>query len=232
MGLNATGAVATVGGQRRAGGRYRVARRAIGPTFCRSRGGGTIDESPDVFQLIDRAQAGSTLDADQLFSVLYQELHRLAERQLRREGADLSIGPTTLLHEAWLDMSGRGGTTFPDRGRFMAYAARAMRALIVDYARRSRAQKRGGRGSAITLTSDESANDQGLRLDPRALEGLSDALEELADVDPQLAQLVDLHFFCGFSLPEIAEHRSVAPRTVQRDWQKARLLLHRFIQEG
>ena len=164
-----------------------------------------------------------------MFSAMYHELHRLAEKQLRSGGPDLSLGPTTLLHEAYLGLAARGSARFPDRGRFMAYAARAMRGLIIDYARRARAKKRGGILRDITLTSGDSIVPATLRPDAAQLEALSDALNELSAVDGELAQLVDLHFFCGFSLQEIAQHRDVSERTVQRDWRKARLLLHRLI---
>lgn len=192
----------------------------------------TIPDQPDVLQLLGSADIESGGRADQLFAALYSELHRLAERQLRRGVGDLSIGPTTLLHEAYLDLAGRAGTNFPDRARFMAYAARVMRGLIIDYARRSRAEKRGGGAARITLTALESTAPASARPDARELEALSDALDELADVDSLLAQLVDLHFFCGFSLAEIAAHRGVSVRTVQRDWQKARLVLHRSLKNS
>ena len=159
-----------------------------------------------------------------LFSALYAELHALAERQLRRAAPEFTLSTTTLLHEAYLDLSARSDLTFPDRPRFMAYAARAMRGIVIDYARRSRAQKRGGGAFEITLTGDELAAANGGNAEELAR--LGDALDELAQLEPSLAELVDLHFFCGFPLTEIAELRSVSERTVQRDWRKARMLLH------
>jgi RNA polymerase sigma factor (TIGR02999 family) len=190
---------------------------------------------PPIVDLIKEADAGNATAARALFAALYDELHRLAERQLRRTGSDLSLGPTTLLHEAYLDMAGRQGVHFPDRARFMGYAARAMRGLIIDYARRSRTKKRGGGAFEITLTADESAaRDCAFLLgdEPVELDQLSDALDEMAEVEPPLAQLVDLHFFCGFSLVEIATLRGVSERTVQRDWRKARLFLSRALRVG
>jgi RNA polymerase sigma factor (TIGR02999 family) len=123
----------------------------------------------------------------------------------------------------WLDLSGRPGLDFPDRGRFMAYAARAMRAVVIDYARRARAQKRGGGAFDITLQPDVVAASDA---NASELGRLSDALDHLAEVDPSLAELVDLHFFCGYAFREIAELRETSERTVRRDWRKARLLLH------
>ena len=159
-----------------------------------------------------------------LFAALYHELHRLAEHHLRRGGAELSLSPTTLLHEAYLNFADRDGVTFPDRARFLGYAARAMRGIVIDYARRTRAQKRGGGAFAVTLDTDIGIPSQGDEVE--RLTHLSDALDELAALEPALAELVDLHFFCGYTFAEVAELRGVSERTVQRDWQKARLLLH------
>jgi RNA polymerase sigma factor (TIGR02999 family) len=180
-----------------------------------------------ILELIGQAEAGDAHAAEQMFSALYGELHRLAERQLRRHGPALSLGTTTLLHEAYLQVAGQDGVQFPDRARFLSYASRAMRWLVIDYARRSRAQKRGAGAPEITLTGDDAAAEPATsHMDAPELERLSEALDELAGVDPALAQLVDLHFFCGFTFAEIAEFRTVSERTVQRDWRKARLLLH------
>ena len=178
----------------------------------------------EVEALIGRADRADREAADKLFAMLYHELHRLAEHHLRRGGAGLTLGPTTLLHEAYLRIAGRGDVAFPDRSRFLAYASRAMRGLLIDYVRRRRAQKRG-RGLEITLTGGEQPAAEAAQTADE-LERLGDALDELASFEPGLAELVDLHFFCGFSFAEIAALRQVSERTVQRDWRKARLLLH------
>jgi RNA polymerase sigma factor (TIGR02999 family) len=159
-------------------------------------------------------------DPDALFAELYSELHRIAARQLRRNGGS-TLGATTLIHEAYVDMSGRAAD-FPDRARFFAYAARAMRGVVIDYARERHAQKRGGEYHLTALDTEVAG-------DVAAVEGmerLADALGELERVDAPLAELVDLKFFCGFTFAEIAAQRGVSERTVQRDWQKARLFLH------
>lgn len=166
-----------------------------------------------------------------LFSALYDELHRLAQRQLRRGGAGASLSTTTLLHEAYLGMSSRQDVQFPDRARFMAYAARAMRGIVIDYARRAGAQKRGGGAFEITLTDDIDPEHAGGGAGQELVK-LSDALDELSRFDPALAELVDLHFFCGLTFGEIGELRDCSERTVQRDWRKARLLLHGALLEG
>jgi RNA polymerase sigma factor (TIGR02999 family) len=156
----------------------------------------------------------------ELFTTLYKELRQLAERQLRRNSG-ASISPTTLLHETWLGLSQRDAS-FPDRARFMGYAARAMRGVIIDFVRERRALKRGGEFHITQIDSQipEPATDV-------ELTRLSDALDQLAGRDERLAQVVDLRYFCGLSFADIAALRGTSERTVQRDWEKARLLLFR-----
>lgn len=168
------------------------------------------------------AERGDRRATAELFEALYRELHRLAKRQLNAHAAGSTLSATTLLHEAYLDIS-RRDAAFPDRARFFAYAARAMRGLIIDYVRERRALKRGGEFHLTQLDTGvaESAAQQTDEL-PR----LGDALDELARADAPLAELVELKFFCGFTFAEIAAMRGVSERTVQRDWAKARLYLH------
>jgi RNA polymerase sigma factor (TIGR02999 family) len=136
----------------------------------------------------------------------------------------VTISATTLLHEAYLEMADREGVSFPDEARFMGYAARVMRGLIIDHVRRGRAQKRGGLFE-ITALSPEVEN----QADDRELTRISEALDELAKTDAALAEVVDLRFFCGFSLAEIAAMKGVSERTAQRQWEKARIYLHRAV---
>ncbi len=181
----------------------------------------------DLEALIRRADEADGDAADALFGMLYQELHRLAEHHLRRAHASLTLGATTLLHEAYLNISGRDDVSFVNQSRFLAYASRAMRGLVIDYARRRRAKKRG-RQLEITLAGDETPSAVATQT-AHELTRLGDALDELTMLEPALSELVDLHFFCGFSFAEIAGFRGVSERTVQRDWRKARLLLHRTL---
>ena len=183
---------------------------------------------PELSALFQRAELADPRAADQLFALLYAELHRLAERHLRRGGAELTVGATTLVHECYLSMAGLTDVTFPDRARFFAYASRAMRGLVIDYSRRRRAKKHD-RGFEITLAED-AVVDGGER-ENEELQALDRALGDLAALDPRLAELVDLHFFGGFTFGEIAELRGLSERSVQRDWRKARLLLHRALHE-
>jgi RNA polymerase sigma factor (TIGR02999 family) len=180
-------------------------------------------------ELIRTAEAGDPDAADALFAALYRELHAIAERELRRGGRELTLGTTTLLHEAYLDICSREGVHFATRAKFLAYAARAMRGLTIDYTRRRRAKKRGGEFHITGSGVEDAVADTPDGAEP--LERLSAALDTLSNVSPGLAQLVDLHFFCGFSFAELAELRGVSDRTIQRDWRKARLLLHRALQD-
>jgi len=165
------------------------------------------------------------MESDALFGTLYAELHRLARRELNRRGPSGGLGVTTLLHEAYLSMSGKDESAFVDHARFMAYAARVMRGLIIDDVRGKLAQKRGGGQYHTALATDVMQKVES----PQSLERISDVLDELATHDAALAELVDLKFFCGFTSLEIAALRGVSERTVKRDWEKARLYLHRAI---
>jgi len=183
-----------------------------------------MDDS--IAELIRDADSGDRTAADRLFTAMYADLHRLAERQLSRHSGQLTLGTTTLLHEAYISMADREGASYPDRAHFMAYASRAMRGLVIDYVRNRRAQKRGGEFHITGIdTSTPAASTDG----PDHLEALGEALNGLAELDRPLAELVDLHFFCGFAFGEIAAMRGVSERTVYRDWRKARLLLRRTL---
>ena len=177
---------------------------------------------PEEFAaLVQRAEGGDPAAGDALFASLYNELYRLAQGHLRRSGGNLTMGATTLLHEAYLDLNARAHLVFPDQLHFLKYASRAMRGLVIDYVRNRRAQKRGGNLMFTTVDEEKVVSAE----NADALEALGRALDELAAIDPGLAELVDLKFFCGFSFVEIAALRGVSDRTVQRDWAKARVLL-------
>ncbi len=183
-----------------------------------------MDAQPNLSALVEAAERGETSATNALFSALYSELHRLAKRELARQGFPVSLGATTLLHQAYIEIAGKDGASFPDRARFMAYAARVMRGLIIDYARRRSALKRGSRFE-ITSVGTEVAD----AADVRELSQVSEALDELGKADPALAEIVDLKFFCGFTLDEIASMKGISERTAQRAWEKARIYLHRAI---
>jgi len=162
--------------------------------------------------------------SEALFSALYRELRGIARRELARSGPGGPSGATSLLHEAYLDMARREGVEFPDRARFLGYAARVMRGLVIDGIRRRQARKRGG-DLQITSLDGKDLGDEVPAGDAEDLERLGRALDELAEVEPEIAQVVELKFFCGFTFAEIASLRGTSERTVQRHWDKARIYL-------
>jgi RNA polymerase sigma factor (TIGR02999 family) len=174
-----------------------------------------------ISSLTSVVESGDNTATNALFSTLYSELHRLAKRELARRWTPASLSVTTLLHEAYLDMASRDDPSFPDRARFMEYAARVMRGLIIDHARNHSAIKRGGEFKILSLEADIAGNPA----DAKELSLISDLLDQLAKVEPDLAEVVDLKFFCGCSFAEIAAMQKVSERTVQRMWEKARIYL-------
>lgn len=172
-------------------------------------------------------QRPGTGDDKELFAASYAELRRLAQRELHRFPG-VGVSPTTLVHEAYLNLAERRGIAFEAQAKFLGYTARAMRGLLIDFARQQQALKRGA-GFEITQLSTRIGEEA---VDALELARLSEALDQLAHLDPRLAEVVDLKYFCGFSFAEIARSRQVSERTIQRDWEKARLLLFRDLEAG
>ena len=184
--------------------------------------------SPTLALLFSSVEQGESASSSALFAALYSELHRIATRELARNGWGVSLGATSLLHEAYLDLSKRSGSAFPDRHRFMAYAARVMRGLIVDYSRNRRAQKRGGLFELTALSTDALE----VAVGTAELVQISDALDDLSSVEPLLAEIVDLRYFCGFTFEEVAAMKGLSERTIRRHWIKARAYLHATIRDA
>jgi RNA polymerase sigma factor (TIGR02999 family) len=180
-------------------------------------------------KILDAGKLGDGETLDDLFTSFYDVLHSRAMWELR-QGTPMTLGPTTLLHETFLNLLDRESVTFSDHPQFIAYAARSMRGIIIDRFRNRRTQKRGGLLDITSLPTELPHVPE----DAQSLEveELTDALQSLAAIDERLAECVDLKFFCGLSFGEIAELRGVSERTVQRDWDKARLLLSRLIKES
>jgi RNA polymerase sigma factor (TIGR02999 family) len=168
----------------------------------------------------------SAAQIDALFTALYADLRRLARREVRRHGGVDALGTGTLIHEAWLGIRRTPSLSFAGPGQFLAYAARMMRSLVIDRVRRRVALKRGG---GLVITSLDTHAEQVAQ--PEFLDSVSDALEELEAIDPGLAQVVDLKFFAGFTLAEVARLQGVSERTAQRQWEKARMLLLRAMRD-
>ncbi len=184
-------------------------------------------DAADITQLLDAARDGNRGALDRVLATLYQELHSMARRQLAGQHGH-TLDATALVHEAYLKLIGRNSAQFDDRAHFFAYAASAMRSVVVDYARQRLAQKRGGDLHRVTELPEEVEG--GLRLDEETL-GLDTALTRLATVDERLAQVVELRYFAGLSELEIAALLKRSERSIRRDWQKARLFLLASLKE-
>ena len=175
----------------------------------------------EITELLDAARDGDRGALDRVLATLYQELHSMARRQLAGQHGH-TLDATALVHEAYLKLVGRNSAQFDDRAHFFAYAASAMRSVVVDYARQRLAQKRGGDLHRVTELPEEIEG--GLRLDEETL-GQDTALTRLAAVDERLAHVVELRYFAGLSELEIAALLKRSERSIRRDWQKARLFL-------
>lgn len=179
------------------------------------------EQSAEITQWLDAARGGDRGALDRVLSTLYNELHSMARRQLAGQYGQ-TLDATALVNEAYLKLIHRRDVQFDDRAHFFAYAASAMRSVVVDYARQRLAQKRGGDLHRVTELPDDVEG--GLRLDEDML-ALDTALTKLAGVDVKLAQVVELRYFAGLSEQEIAELMKRSERSIRRDWQKARMFL-------
>ena len=189
-----------------------------------------MTDSGEITVLLDAAHGGDRGAMDRVLATLYQELQSMARRQLVGQHGH-TLDATALVHEAYLKLIGRGAgaAQFDDRAHFFAYAASAMRSVVVDYARQRLAQKRGGDLHRVTDLPEDIEG--GLRLDEDML-GLDTALTRLAAVDERLAQVVEMRYFAGLSELEIAALLKRSERSVRRDWQKARMFLLASLQES
>jgi len=172
--------------------------------------------------LLDAARQGDQKAAGEAFSLLYEDLRRLARSRLRPHQTMTLLGTTSLVHEAYLKVMGSDGLPVENRHHFFAYASRVMRSVIVDYARARAAERRGGDAEHVVL--DTLISGQIAAPENDALR-VHEALDVLEKADPRLAQVAEMRFFGGLTEPEIAEALGLSERTVRRDWEKARLLL-------
>jgi RNA polymerase sigma factor (TIGR02999 family) len=171
-----------------------------------------------------RARAAGDLSADsRLVALIYDELHRLAERQMRGERGGHTLTPTALIHEAWLRLAAEDAQSVQDRGQFYALAARRMRQVLIDHARRRDADKRGGGVEAITLSRAGEEPAGSGDIDALALE---QALVQLEQMDARKARVVELRYYAGLEMAEIAQLLDISRATAQRDWEVARAFLH------
>lgn len=184
-----------------------------------------------VTRLLVEARGGSNDALDRLLRTLYGELHGIAERHMRGERKNHTLQPTALLHEAVLKLLGRSELSFDDRNHFLRSASQAMRRVLVDHARARNAQKRGG---GLNVTLDESIEGQaGGLAGPESgvvdMLVLDQALDRLAAAEPRWAQVVELRYFAGLEITEVAEVLGTSTATVKRDWQFARAWLARAL---
>jgi RNA polymerase sigma factor (TIGR02999 family) len=176
----------------------------------------------DITALLQSAHGGDEEAAGRAVALLYDELRRQARSRLRRAGELTLLDTTALVHESYLRIRQAGLPHFEDRRHFLAYACKAMRHIVIDLARARQADRRGG--AAVHVTLDTALGDS-LPAPGEDVLRVHEALQELAEVDPRLGQVVEMRYFGGLSEPEIAECLGVTERTVQRDWKKARLFL-------
>jgi RNA polymerase sigma factor (TIGR02999 family) len=178
----------------------------------------------EVTMLLAQLRAGDQDAANRLVPLIYSELRRMASAYLQRERPDHTLQPTALVNEAYLRLLGDQEIAWQNRAHFFALAANTMRKVLVDYARRRRAEKRGG-ANARKVEIDE-----GLLATPAKLDNflaVDEALAHLARLDPQQSRLIELRFFAGLSLDEVAEVMGVSPITIGREWRSAKAWLRR-----
>jgi RNA polymerase sigma-70 factor, ECF subfamily len=185
-------------------------------------------DSEDITRILKSAGSGDRSAVDRLMPLVYGELRALAESYLQRERTGHTLGATALVHEAYVRLIRQEEVEWQNRAHFFAIAAQAIRRILVDYARSREADKRGGGRERVRLDEDMAV--QGERdLDLLALD---ESLKELARLHPRQAQIIELRFFGGLSLKEVAEALGVSPRTVDGDWHMARAWLRRQLEGG
>ncbi len=184
-------------------------------------------DSGEVTRLLQAMNAGDRAAGEQLLPLVYRELHRIASAYMRRERADHTLQATALIHEAYLRLAGEE-IDWENRGHFIGLAAHVMRRVLVDYARQHQAERRAGGLQRVEM-------DDNL---PIALERLDEvlfldrALQSLKEKNPRQAQVVELRYFGGLSVEQIAAMLQVAPRSVKRDWSLARMFLYKELRPG
>lgn len=182
----------------------------------------------DLTHLLAALRSGESGAIDEVFALTYRELHEMAHQRLHRSNRVTSLDTTSLVHECYLRLVRLGQLQTRDRAHFLGYAARVMRSIVVDFVRQRLAKRRGGDELRVTLGTD--IRDSTIVSEEQIMQ-VDEALEELATLDPRLVQVVEMRYFAGFTVEQIAQSRGVTTRTIRRDWEKARLLLFTALQK-
>ena len=181
----------------------------------------------DLTGLIEAWKDGPGVPVDALWQAAYSELKKVARARLRGSGPHTVLDTTALVNESYLKLARFGRLKVESRGKFFAYASRVMRSVVVDLVRERQAERRGGGVAPVTLdTAIVDGDRAALAAEPLRVD---EALRELEKVEPRLARVVEMRYFAGLSESEIAEALALTDRTVRRDWQKAKLLLHSML---
>jgi RNA polymerase sigma factor (TIGR02999 family) len=189
---------------------------------------------PSIGPLLQELRAGNQSAFDDLLPLVYDELHGLAERQRRHWQGDETLDTTALVHEAYLKLAGQPAPEWSSRAHFLAVAATAMRQILIDYAKRKRAAKRGGQQPHVPLHEVEAA----LRGEPSSdasdvlLVALDDSLRRLGQVNGRQVRIIECRFFGAMSIEETAEALNLSPASVKRGWAMAQAWLYRDLQQG
>jgi RNA polymerase sigma factor (TIGR02999 family) len=185
------------------------------------------DERGEITTLAHRWSHGDHEAFDRLIELVYDDLRQIARRHLRVGKQGETINTTALVHEAYLKLAGAGGREWPSRGHFLAFCSKAMRRILIDYARRSGAEKRGGGLIRVPLEEDMASVDQ----EVSEVLALDEALTALEARDERMARIAECRFFGGLSVVETAEAMATSPRTVEREWARARVYLREMLRE-
>ena len=186
-----------------------------------------MDDCPDLTDLIRRAERGDAVAADQLFAATYASLCRLARLRLATGGRNTLLDTGSLVHESYVRFATAGALNLNDRAHFLRWAGRVMRSVIVDFARRRTADRRGGGAVRVPVTTGVADERSG---SAEQILAVHEALDDLAAMAPRIAQVAELRYFGGLTEPEIADALGVTERTVRRDWQKGQLLLREALE--
>lgn len=181
----------------------------------------------EITRLLAQAAQGQAASANELMPLIYERLRTIAHRQLAGDRAS-TIATTGLVHEAYLQLFGEANLSWRDRGHFFAYAATAMRHILIDRARQRLSQKQGGAYAKVDVEEAE------IKIDDECVDllALDQALERMATDHPRLVRMIEMRFFAGLSVEEVGQALEVDPRTIKRDWQKARAFIYQAMKPG